>query len=72
VLSQSLGNEEALPNNGCLAVKKVYRYKRVNGQDLVKQKVSLLWSIEDSFIVNTEVVVTVYSIDLSTDLLIEC
>jgi len=45
---------------------------RVNGEDLVKQKVSLLWSIKGSFIVNTDVVVTDCSIDLSTDLLIEC
>jgi len=36
--------------------------------DLVKQEVSLLLPIEDSFIATTDVVVTLCFIDLSTDL----
>ena len=38
----------------------------------MKQELSLLWSIEDSFIDKTDVVVTDCFIDLPTDLLIDC
>ena len=38
----------------------------------MKQEVSLLLSIEDSFIANSDVVVTDCFIDLTTDLLIDC
>lgn len=38
----------------------------------MKQEVSLLLSIEDSFIANIDVVLTDCFIDLSADLLIDC
>jgi hypothetical protein len=38
----------------------------------VKEELSLRWSIKDSFIANSDVVVTDCFIDLLTDLLIDC
>jgi len=38
----------------------------------MQQDVRLPWSIENSFIANTDVVVTDCFIDLSADLLIDC